>query len=360
VKVGLLMKVSNEIIKFAHEKVQSAFYSMIPADKKAEIHLSIGEKHFDRGSDGIRMYNTAVHWNEALQLKRGCVEKLQVARINLEAAKYCHEKAAFAKAAELLRFGLAVFDEVELWEPKYFKVTFQTMEMLAQMELVLGNFQSCKAIVEKTMSRAKSTAMKLNLLVIGVEARINAFELDEALDTAIHALGILGLKIPPNVSAANVVYKFFRLRILLRNISDEDILNLPVIEDKTLATTIKILVLLCTYSILKNKKYTVIYSAILAVFMTMKYGFSPYSANAFAIYGVAEVALGNCNKGYQYGCLAQSIQQRLNNKITTCATMGFTLTGLSFWKESLHTLQPKLQIAGECGYEVGDVVFGKL
>jgi predicted ATPase len=360
VNIGLLLRVSNDIFSFAHDEIQSAFCFMISADEKAAIHLSIGEKYLDRGRDGVNTYNTAVHWNAAMQIKKDCIDSLQIAQINLEAAKYCYEKAAFAKGAALLRFGLTVIDDKDKWEKNYSDVTFHCMEMLAQMELVLGNFQSCKDIVDKTITRAISTEMKLNLLVIGIEARITAFELDEALITATRALSILGLKIPQKVSIFDVVTKFLHLRCLLRSTSDEDVLNLQIIQDKTIATTVKILVFLCTYSILKNQTYIAIYSAILAVFMTLKHGLSPYSANAFAIYGVAEVALGNCNKGFKYGCLAQNIQLRLNNKATACATMGFTLTGLSFWKDSLHSLQPKLHIAGNCGFEVGDIMFGKL
>jgi hypothetical protein len=155
----------------------------------------------------------------------------------------------------LLRFGLAMFDEGDMCNPKFFDVTFSIMEMLAQMELILGNFQECIDIAEKTISQAKSTEMILTLIVIGAEERITAFKLNEALGATIHALGILGLKISRNISAVNVVYKFLQIRLLLCNVSDEDILNIQIIEDKTLATTIKILLFLCTYLILKNKNY---------------------------------------------------------------------------------------------------------
>jgi hypothetical protein len=51
---------------------------------------------------------------------KGRHQREKLARINLEAAKHCQEKAAFAKAVVLLRTGLAVLDEKEKWNNEAF------------------------------------------------------------------------------------------------------------------------------------------------------------------------------------------------------------------------------------------------
>ena len=101
------------------------------------------------------------------------------------------------------------------------------------------------------------------------------------------------------------------------------------------------------------------YSALLAIQLTLKGGLSSYSANALAIYGVAELALGNYDKGYRFGQLALTLLDSMGSKDAECATVGYTLTTLSFWKEPLHDLHGRLLQAGTRGYETGDILYGE-
>jgi predicted ATPase len=77
------------------------------------------------------------------------------------------------------------------------------------------------------------------------------------------------------------------------------------------------------------------------------------------MYGVAEVALGNHDKGYRFGQLALTLLDRMRSTDAECATVGFTLTLLSFWKEPLHDLHGRLFQAGTSGYESGDILYGR-
>jgi hypothetical protein len=85
-----------------------------------------------------------VHWNASAEYVKGKYQKLNLARINLDAAKYCYEKVAFTKGADLLRIALAFFDEHERWDSNHFDLSNETFEMLAKMELSMGNFAACQ------------------------------------------------------------------------------------------------------------------------------------------------------------------------------------------------------------------------
>jgi predicted ATPase len=344
---------------FTHDKIKSAFQALNAADYTSDLHFRIGEVHSERGYDGLNMFNTAVHWNAASNYLKGRYHKAKLARINLEAAKYCHEKAAFARAATLLRKGLSLIDKHERWESKCFELTIIIVEMLAKMELVIGNFDACKRITENSVSHIKSVEGKINFLLIDVEARMTAFESDSALESAVNALNYLGIQMPVKVKVYHVVGKLCSTKLFLRRMSEEDILSLPIMTDKAMSAAVRILVLMCTYCLLNNKICQAMYSALLAIRLTTKYGLSPYSANALAIYGVAEIALRNYDKGYRFGQLALKLGDVLKSKDAECATMAFTLTFLSFWKDSMHDLKDVLHRSGTSGYEVGDIMYGK-
>jgi predicted ATPase len=360
-QLGFIVTSSAEgMYAFTHDKIQSAFQALNSVDYTSHLHFRIGEVHSERGHDGLDMYNTAVHWNAASNYLKGRYHKPKLARINLEAAKYCHEKAAFARAATLLRTGLSLLDKHERWESKYLDLTLKIVEMLAKMELIIGNFEACKQITENAVSHVISIERKINFLLIDVEARMTAFESDSALESAVNALGCLGIKMPLKVTCCHVVWKLCWTKLYLRNKADKDILSLPMMTDKATSAAVRILVLMCTYCLLNNKICQAMYSALLAIRLTTKCGLSPYSANAFAIYGVAEIALRNYDKGYRFGRLALKLGDHMKSRDAECATMAFTLTFLSFWKDSIHDLKDVLLRSGTSGYEVGDIMYGKL
>jgi hypothetical protein len=61
-------------------------------------------------------------------------------------------------------------------------------EKLAKMELIVGNFEACKKAAKEALDRGTTTEMKINSLLVDVEARMTAFELDGAVTAAFNAL----------------------------------------------------------------------------------------------------------------------------------------------------------------------------
>jgi predicted ATPase len=360
VQLGFLWKPSEESYQFTHDNIQSAFQTLNKKAETSNFHANIGEVYFERGYDGLNMYNTAVHWNAALDNMNGRYQRPKLARINLEAAKYCHDKSAFVRACMLLRAALALFESHELWESRHFELTFEIVEMLAKMELIIGNFSACKEITENVISQNISIEKKVNFLVLGIEVRITAFESVEAGEATTNALHILGLSVPRKISLFHVAWSLCQMKLMLLNKTEHETLNLPMMRDKKMAAAVRILVLMCSCYIRMNKLPSAIFLALQAIRLTVLHGLSPYSAYALAMYGVAEVVLRNYDKGYRLGQLAVRLSRILENKDALCGTMSFTLTFLSFWKDSLHIIERQLLHSGTEGFEVGDLMYGEI
>jgi predicted ATPase len=209
------------------------------------------------------------------------------------------------------------------------------------------------------ISHLDSIEDKVNYLLFGIEAQMADFHSDGASKAAMHALGILGVKLPRKISFLELLWSVGNIKLLLRNKSNEYILNLPKMKGKKMTLATRILVLLCTYCLRNNQICYAVYASLQAIRLTMRYGLSPYSANAIAVYGVAEIALRNYAVGYRFGRLAMQLNAQMKSKEAECATMAFTFTFLTFWKDSLHDLQDALFRSGERGYEVGDIMYGE-
>ncbi|KAI2496934.1 PFAM Protein kinase domain [Fragilaria crotonensis] len=239
------------------------------------------------------MCHAAVHLNSAHEFAYGRERYDILARINLEAAKRCKDKSAFAKAAAFLCYGLVLLDkegQKTMWS-KNFNLALELTETLAKMDLIIGDYDMCKKLNREALRRCHSIDMKINSLVTDFEVRVACNEAEETIAAARRALMQLGVPIPQKVTALTLMLKLRKVRKLVAGKADEDILNLPMMQHRPTSTAIKLLVKVCAQCIMVEKETLAVYVALLATELTMRGGLSPYSANSFAVYGIVEVAL---------------------------------------------------------------------
>jgi predicted ATPase len=304
------------------------------------------------------MYHAAVHLHHAPEFVSCEAKRVELATTNLEAAKYCKEKSAFMEAATLLRWGLTLLDEDENKWTRHYELSLELTQTLAKMELVIGNHSSCKAVTRECQLRAKTTEMKIDSLLIDVECCMVCHEMDGSIAAAYHALSVLGIEMPVNVSFLKIAAKLLKVKFLIGRKSDEDILWLPRMKDPSMATSLRLLLHLCWYCFLQRKTLLALYSALLATELTLKFGLSPYSASAFTIYGLAELSNGNYRRAYRFGKLALSLLDRIKSRDAECSTTGLTFTWLTHWYDPVREMPDILRRAATTGFEVGDLVYG--
>ena len=353
---GRFIEKTKEGYQFSHDKLQASFQSMFDETEEAELHLVIGETFFSKGG-AESMYHAAAHLHRAPEFVRDRSKRIELARINLEAAKYCKEKSAFVEAATLLHRGLELLDPVEKWTQHY-DLAFEMTETLAKMELIIGNHHSCNDLTRDALFRAKTTEMKINSLLIDVECRMACNEIDGSIAAANRALMVLGFKMPRKVASRHVVLKLLKVKWMIGRKSDEDILSLPPMNDLTMATAVKLLLHLCSYCLLKDESLQTVYAALLATELTVKGGLSPYSASALTIYGVVELSNGDYPRAYRFGKLALTLLDRIKNKDAECPTTALALTLLTHWYDPVRKMPDVLFQAANTGFEIGDVVYG--
>jgi hypothetical protein len=94
-------------------------------DEEERMHIIMGEAFLSQQTDRSKMYNAAVHFNAARRIGSLALQPAKLARVNLEAAKYCRENAAFPSAARFLRSGLEKLKEArgQKWTEQNFDLT---------------------------------------------------------------------------------------------------------------------------------------------------------------------------------------------------------------------------------------------
>jgi histidine kinase len=358
-EVGFIERTANNGYQFTHDRLQSSFRSLVGQFEEDRLHLIIGEA-FLVGSDEERKYNfykAAVHLNCAPGFLYEPSQHVKLARINLDAAKYCEEVSAFEKAATVLRKGLDVLSAVEQWSEAICPLTFEIMKKMARTQLIVGNFEGCKDIIQTALLHATSSEMKTQFLLIEVEVRMAGNEVDDALITASRALASLGVKVPRKARLHHVIVKLIKIKFMLRNKTDSDILNLPVTQDPLAANAARLLMHVCTYCMVKDEPETAMFSALLAIELTLIHGLSHHSPVAFTIYGIAETMMGNTDRAYRFVRLALVMLDRMQSRESTCPTMVYALTMVTYLKEPFVDLVDPLYHAAGSGFQYGDILY---
>ncbi len=156
VRAGLVFR-HEDAFKFLHDRIQQAAYSLIPDERRAEVHLRIGRALLA----SLTADQLAEHlFDVANQLNRGAGrlidrdEKAQVATIDLRAGRKAKASAAYASARAYFSAGMALLDESD-WD-SYRELTFSLCRERAECEFLTGNFEKAEQLIGELVQRAAS------------------------------------------------------------------------------------------------------------------------------------------------------------------------------------------------------------
>ena len=104
--------------------MQQAVYSLVAAEERAGLHLSIGRRlHGARRAEraatsGVEVFQIAHQLNRGRALIEDAAERRALALINLEAGLAAKRSAAYAAALDYLAIGLEITGD-DGWERDY-------------------------------------------------------------------------------------------------------------------------------------------------------------------------------------------------------------------------------------------------
>ena len=156
VHAGLVFRHENAY-KFLHDRIQQAAYSLIPEDRRADIHLRIGRALLasmtaDQLAD--HLFDVANQLNRGAALVIDRHEKARVATIDLRAGRKAKASAAYASAREYFSIGMALLDETD-WGRQY-ELTFSLWLERAECEFLTGNVEKADQLIGELLERGTS------------------------------------------------------------------------------------------------------------------------------------------------------------------------------------------------------------
>ena len=162
VREGLMIKVGSDF-KFPHDQIEQAAYSLIAADQRQALHLSIGRTLWG-GASAIDLGDHRLDLVVS-QLSRGAAlitdpnERTQVAQLCLAAGQKAVSSSAFLLASTYLLQGTVLLNE-DSWAANY-ELSLELHSSCAEAQYATGNHIGISLSVKPIMTNGQSLQDKL-------------------------------------------------------------------------------------------------------------------------------------------------------------------------------------------------------
>ncbi len=340
--------------QFLHDRVQQAAYALIDDSQKKAVHLQIGRMFLMNTPVEYRLdraFELVDHLNVGRELITETEEKLELAALNLEAAKKAKDANAYQAAKGYLTAGVELLPE-NSWDADY-DLTFALYKNLAEIEYLTGNFAASEQYINTTLAKAKSVTEKAevyNLLVVQYSLQA---KYQKAVDAGIAALKMLGVELPQENFPEAIAAEFAAAKKQWENREISSIIHDPEMTSPAQKIALKVLTNLGAPAYLTNLQlWTIIF--VRGVNISLTYGSTPESCLCLTNYGIMLVSVfGDYQSAYQFGQLAMRLIDKYNARDLKCKAAAGLANSVLYWfhhiKESNFMNHEAYQAALECG-----------
>lgn len=357
VNEGMIIK-SEDIYRFAHDRVRDAVYSLIDIKTTPQMHYIIGRKILETtpGDDFEDAIFTIVYQlNSARELIFDYNEKIQLAEFNLLAGMKAKSSTAYEAALEFFKHGIDLLPG-DAWSSNY-RLTLSLYTEIGEIGYILGKHELPEKYFTEVLRNGRTALDKIRIYEIEMAINTSLHNIKDALKWGRDALKLLDVNIPSKANPLFVMKELVESKIRLTGKNIEDLINIPEITDPRRLAIVRILMACTEPAYIGDPDYFPIVT--LKLFnQTLKYGSSIYASYAYVFYGViTSSVLGNIGLGYRFGKLGLSAVDKFNAKSLKCKVFFLFSAMINHWKNHMSGDVPFLLEAFNVGTETGDLAF---
>ncbi|MEM7184666.1 MAG: serine/threonine-protein kinase PknK, partial [Spirochaetota bacterium] len=149
-------KYEEIVYRFLHDRVQQAAYALILEEEKKIVHLTIGRHLLQKTNEEEleeNVFNIVNHLNIAKELLEMEEEKIQLAKLNLLAAKKAKTSNAFSSALNLINVSYQILENS--WQSNY-ESTYEIYLHKAECEYLNNQFEQAENIFDSILRNANN------------------------------------------------------------------------------------------------------------------------------------------------------------------------------------------------------------
>jgi predicted ATPase len=346
------------LYKFAHDRVQEAAYSLIPASARAEAHLRIGrllKAHTLPQKRAEAVFEIVSQFNRGTALITSREEREEVAELNLLAGKRAKTSTAYASALKYLISGSALLAD-DAWERTH-ELAFALEFHRAECEFLTGRSAAAEERLRTLSSRAANTVELATVTCLRVDLDLTLGQSDRAVDVGLDFLRYLGVEWSPNPAAELVRREYERIWINLGSRAVEQLIDLPLMSDPASLATMDVLTKVLPASGFTDANLNSLVVCRM-VNLSLEHGSSDGSSFAYVCLGmIAGPHFDNYQAGFRFGQLGYELVEKRGLKRFQARTYMLFGSHVMTWTKHVRACRDLVRRAFDAANEAGDLVF---
>lgn len=305
--------------KFVHDRVQEAFYVMVDEQERKRIHLKIARILFNTGIDQFQetLFTLMHHYNLAidlvLDLPDDSDDRKRIISLNYQAALKAKHSNAIEPARNYLIHARRALPADSFVED--YTQTFNIILLLAEAEYVCGEHQEAYALFDLLLEKGIGKRDKALVHILAASCYESAGNFQHCIQNCVLAAGLFGVVLPERPTEALVREIIDEIFVLQRERTTtfSELGDLPFMDEEH-QTAMEALYTAIAGAYLDSHEgeghHLFFYIAGSMCKLTVQYGVSAFSANAFACFAGALAQYGIPNV-YEFGAVAMKMHARI-------------------------------------------------
>jgi len=182
---------------FVHDRVQEAAYALVQMEEQDRLHLTIGRLLLQRhrmSDDKQDIYRIVDQLNHGRHLVEDEQERMQLARLNLQAARAARQATAFETGLTYAKAGIELLGE-NSWDQDY-RFTLELQEQAAMLAFAAGDIPCMEHHSEQVLQFGRDPLDLARVQGMRMAFLIASKRYSESLDLGLEALRVLGQEFP--------------------------------------------------------------------------------------------------------------------------------------------------------------------
>lgn len=340
--------------RFSHDRIQQAAYERTTPEVRRTLHGRVGRRLLDRakGRDpGEALFDIVNHLNAGLAEDAPYAERVQLAELNLSAARRALLASAYDPAARCLARGRALLGP-EGWQSDYDLMRDLT-QSAARAAYLTTDFERAEALVDESFARARSAVERARTLIVRIDSLIAQNLNAPALAVGLQALDLLGVQLPEDPSLDEVGATIGETLALIEGVDLAALPEQPPPDDPRIRQAMELVCILAPPAYFVKPLVVPLLGAEL-VRLTVEHGPTAESSYGFSLLGLVLCNGGHIEAGYGFGQLATSLAASFEDKRLRVRSGHVTYGFSRHWKEPIASIMPDYAALFELAMDVGD------
>lgn len=364
VQAALLPAVRQELVerldshlRFIHDRVQEAAYSLIPEASRAEVHLRIGRLLVAQTPPEKRdeaIFEIVGQLNRGAALITEQEERDEVAALDLMAGKRAKASTAYASALTYLNAGAGLLAE-DSWERRR-ELTFALELNRAECEFLTGALASAEERLTLLSTRAATTVERAALACLRADLYTTIGQSSRAVAVGLEYLRHLGVEWSSNPTDDDVRREYERFWAQLGNRTIEDLAELPLMTDPAFLATMDVLTKIGPAAFTDANLHAL--AMCWAANRSVEHGNSDAACDIYVRVGfIAAERFGDYQAGYRLGKLGCELVERRGLKRFQDRTWLMFAYHLMPYAQHVRAARDVLDRGFEIANKIGDLMF---